>query len=196
MKVRLYIIINYLTLILVAATFTDHLYSQEIPWVYDTENRDAGIAKPVLPDFDQLQHIELLTDPFACSDGSGRSTRFEDWCRRRAEIGAEIQHYEIGPKPERPDSITAEYTNDTLTVRITVNGETLGKTSHVWFMEELFKFSNAVSKLPFDHHELMAMVAPRALLCLGNTDYEWRADESGYDVDYSRWTAWWGSNNP
>jgi hypothetical protein len=47
-------------------------------------------------------------------------------------------------------------------------------------MESMFQFSNDVSKLPFDHHELMAMVAPRALLCLGNPDYEWLADESGY----------------
>ena len=58
--------------------------------------------------------------------------------------------------------------------------ETLARTSHVWFMEEMFQFSDAVGKLPFDHHELMAMIAPRALLCLGNPDYEWLADESGY----------------
>ena len=58
--------------------------------------------------------------------------------------------------------------------------ETLARTSHVWFMEEMFQFADAVDKLPFDHHELMAMVAPRALLCLGNPDYEWLADESGY----------------
>ena len=44
----------------------------------------------------------------------------------------------------------------------------------------MFKFSRAVEKLPYDHHELMAMVAPRALLVLGNPDYEWLADESGY----------------
>jgi hypothetical protein len=37
-----------------------------------------------------------------------------------------------------------------------------------------------VARLPHDHHELMAMVAPRALLVLGNPDYEWLADESGY----------------
>ena len=35
-------------------------------------------------------------------------------------------------------------------------------------------------QVALDHHELMAMVAPRALLCLGNPDYEWLADESGY----------------
>ncbi len=44
----------------------------------------------------------------------------------------------------------------------------------------MFQFSNAVNKLPHDHHELMAMVAPRALLVLGNPDYGWLADESGY----------------
>jgi hypothetical protein len=31
-----------------------------------------------------------------------------------------------------------------------------------------------------DHHELMAMVAPRALLVLGNPDFTWLAEESGY----------------
>ena len=45
---------------------------------------------------------------------------------------------------------------------------------------DMFQFSNDVSKLPFDHHELMALVAPRALLILGNPDYEWLAEESGY----------------
>ncbi len=60
------------------------------------------------------------------------------------------------------------------------NVETLGKTSRAWFSEEMFRFSDAVAKLPYDHHELMAMIAPRALLVLGNPDYEWLADESGY----------------
>lgn len=60
------------------------------------------------------------------------------------------------------------------------NVETLGKTSRAWFREDMFQFARAVEKLPYDHHELMAMVAPRALLVLGNPDYEWLADESGY----------------
>jgi len=304
--------------------------SQEIPLVYDVEN-SVPPFEVCLPSFEDLPVIETLPDPFAWSDGSGRSTRFEDWGRRRMEIGAEIQHYEIGKKPERPDSITADYRNDTLSVQITVNGEmltltspvilpegegpfpavigigrssgslppdlfssrniaqitfnfaqvmawqqkrgeepinrlypelthigaysawswgvsrlidglalvkdqlpidlnhlaitgcsfagkmalyaaafderialtiaqesggggaaawrvsetlgeveTLARTSHVWFMEELFRFSDAVGKLPFDHHELMAMIAPRALLCLGNPDYEWLAEESAF----------------
>ena len=35
-------------------------------------------------------------------------------------------------------------------------------------------------KLPHDHHELIAMVAPRPVIILGNDDYDWLGDESGY----------------
>ena len=59
--------------------------------------------------------------------------------------------------------------------------ETLGATSHEWFKESMFEFSGVnVSRLPHDHHELMAMVAPRALLVTGNTDYLWLANPSAY----------------
>jgi len=308
-----------------------NLFGDDVPLVYDVENTGANCTPPPLPAFADLPVINPLTDPFEWSDRSGRSTRFEDWQCRRAEIKAEIEHYEIGKKPVRPGDITASYTGDTLTVNVTVNGntlqlisavtlpsgdgpfpavigmgggtgslppdiftsrdiatiafnfgqvmaweqirgsepinklypdltymgaysawswgvsrlidglelvsenlpidlkhlaitgcsfagkmalfagafderialtiaqesggggaaawrvsetlgnvETLGATSHVWFIEDMFKFSNAVSKLPYDHHELMAMVAPRALFVLGNPDYEWLADESGH----------------
>lgn len=61
------------------------------------------------------------------------------------------------------------------------NVETLGRTNYAWFLESMKQFAQEnVSKLPIDHHELVALVAPRALLVLGNTDYEWLADESGY----------------
>jgi hypothetical protein len=61
--------------------------------------------------------------------------------------------------------------------------ETLGATSHQWFMESMFQFAGAnVEKLPYDHHELLALVAPRALLIIANgaTTYKWLAEESGY----------------
>lgn len=308
------------------------LSAQEIPLVYAVEHTGAKFAKPILPNFDQLPSIRPLTDPFLMSDGSKRVTNFSDWAHRRAEIHEEIENYEIGQKPGKPQNMTASFTLDTLlSVNITVNGETLtiaskvsipegegpfpavigigresgslpseiftdrkiatitfdftqvmahgqtrgeepinklypelehmgaynawswgisrlidglemvsddlnidlshiavtgcsfagkmalfagafderialtivqesggggaaawrvsetlgnvetlGNTSRVWFMEEMFQFANNVPKLPFDHHELMALVAPRALLVLGNPDYEWLADESGY----------------
>lgn len=315
-----------------------------VPLVYEVENTGANIAAPPLPTIDGLPTILPLTDPFAWSDGSGRSTDFADWQRRRAEIKAEIEHYEIGLKPVRPENITASYSDGTLTVNVTENGETLtltskitlpsgsgpfpavigigrgsgslppdifssrdiaqiaynfgevmahtqkrgnepinrlypeltdmgaysawswgvsrlidglelvkndlpidlghlavtgcsfagkmalfagafderialtiaqepggggaaawrvsetmgnveklGATSHAWFRESMFQFSGGnVWKLPMDHHELMAMVAPRALLVLGNPDYEWLADESGYvsgRAAHKVWTA-------
>jgi hypothetical protein len=308
-----------------------HLVAQEIPWVYEIENTGANFPLPVLPSISDLPTIHPLPDPFEWSDGSGRETNFSSWSQRRAEIKAEIEQYEIGLKPDRPENITASYSEGILTVNVTVNGktltltstinlptgngpfpavigmgggtgslpsnifssrkiatiafnfgqvmahtqtrgrepinklypdltymgaysawswgvsriidglelvsddlkidrkhlsvtgcsfagkmalfagafderialtiaqepggggaaawrvsetlgnvETLGRTSHAWFIEDMFKFSNTVSKLPHDHHELMAMVAPRALLVLGNPDYEWLAEESGY----------------
>lgn len=329
-KVRIKII----SLLLLSSTFlTVNSFAQKIPFVYGVENSGAKFSKPVLPLLEQLPAIEPLTDPFEWSDGKGRSTKFKNWSQRRAEIGAEIEHYEIGKKPDRPDTITASYSGDTLKVHVTENGktltltskitlpegkgpfpvvigigrgsgslpaeifasrgiaqipfnftqvmahnqkrgnepinqlypelvsmgaysawswgvsrlidglelvskelpidlkhlaitgcsfagkmalfaaafderialtiaqesggggaaawrvsqslpvkvETLGATSHVWFMESMFQFADKnVSKLPFDHHELMAMIAPRALLVLGNPDFVWLADESGY----------------
>jgi len=302
------------------------------PLVYPVEHTGDRFPAPELPAFADLPRVEPLTDPFMWSDGSGRVARFDDWSRRRAEIKAEFERYEIGTKPARPRDITASYADGALTVKVTVNGEsltltsainlpdgdgpfpavigigrgsgslprdvfesrrialipfdfrqvmshtqkrgeepinrlypdlipmgaysawpwgisrlidglelvkddlpidlkrlavtgcsfagkmalfggalderialtiaqepggggaaawrvsetlgrveTLGATSRAWFMESMFQFSGGnVARLPMDHHELMALVAPRALLVLGNPDYAWLAEESGY----------------
>ena len=61
------------------------------------------------------------------------------------------------------------------------NVETLGRTNYAWFLESMRQFAGKnVNRLPIDHHELAALIAPRALLVLGNTDYEWLAEESNY----------------
>lgn len=60
--------------------------------------------------------------------------------------------------------------------------ENLDRTDYHWFkesMREMFH-GDSVYLMPYDHHELAAMVCPRALLVLGNTDYKWLADESAY----------------
>lgn len=314
----------------------------DIPFVYTVENTGANLAPPPLPDLEDLPTVNPLTDPFAWSDGSGRSTDFADWSRRRSEIKAEIEHYEIGAKPGRPDDITASYADNLLTVNVTVNGETLTLTSEVilpegdgpfpaiigigrsagslppeifsardiaqitfdftqvtshtqkrgqepinrlypdqtdmgsyaawpwgasrlidglelvqddlpidlsriavsgcsfagkmalfigafderialtiaqepggggaaswrvsetmdeieklvrtnrsWFKRSMFQYAHSnVYKLPTDHHELMAMVAPRALFVLGNTDYNWLAEESGYTSHRAAQKVW------
>src|SRR5574344_2833053 len=71
------------------------------------------------------------------------------------------------------------------------NVETLGRTNYQWFLESMRRFSEKnVSKLPIDHHQLAALVAPRALLVLGNTDYEWLADESNYVSCHAARKVW------
>ncbi len=60
--------------------------------------------------------------------------------------------------------------------------ESLDKTDYNWFKESLRDTypGDKVSYLPYDHHELVAMVCPRAILMLGNPDYVWLADPSAY----------------
>lgn len=59
--------------------------------------------------------------------------------------------------------------------------EKLGRTDNHWFKESMWDWKDEnVTALPHDHHELCALICPRALLVLGNTDYEWLSDEAGY----------------
>ena len=124
MKTRLRIKARLLILLLIVSASLS-LSAQKIPLVYEIENTGAKFKTPALPVLEQLPVIVPLPDPFAWSDGKGRSTKFKNWSQRRAEIGAEIQHYEIGKKPDRPDTLSASYSKDTLTVKITENGKTL-----------------------------------------------------------------------
>lgn len=58
--------------------------------------------------------------------------------------------------------------------------ENIDRTDYHWFLEsqkENFGGEN-VYRLPYDQHELCAMVCPRALLLLGNPDYRWLADDA------------------
>lgn len=342
MKLKLWI--TLLSLVIISMS----VWAQP-PLVYSVENTGAKFAAPVLPALDKSPVIDPLTDPFMPSDGKKRSTKFADWEKRRNEIGAEFQHYEIGKKPTRPENISATYTDSTptsglLTVNVTVNGRTLtlnsrvmlpsgtgpfpavigmnslngsvpadiftsrniarisfvhnqvtvynraqntdpffqlypdqnventgqyaawawgvsrlidglelvkdklpidlkhlavtgcsyagkmalisgayderialtiaqesggggatawrvsetlgdverlGATNYQWFKDDMIQFAGLnVSRLPHDHHELMAMVAPRALLVTGNTDYFWLANPSNYVVSRAAHEVW------
>lgn len=139
--------------------------------------------------------------------------------------------------------------------------EDIQRTDKNWFAGQMWQFAGINRyKMPTDHHELMAMVAPRALLETGNTGYYWLSNRSNYisaratqqvyntfgigdrfgfyidgghshcatlpaeapaiagfvdkfmlgdatantdvevhpypTLDYGRWTAWWGTNDP
>ena len=53
-----------------------------------------------------------------------------------------------------------------------------------WFSKSFKKDAsfdkNKIFYLPYDHHELVALCCPRGFLMLGNPDYLWLADGSGY----------------
>jgi hypothetical protein len=44
---------------------------------------------------------------------------------------------------------------------------------NVWFRESFRQFSHTATRLPFDHHSVMGLVAPRALFVVNNTDMYW-----------------------
>ena len=304
---------------------------KNIPLVYGDEFTGAAYELPELPELDQLPVVTTLPNPFEFSNSKKQVKKFKQWEKRRSEIIAEIQHYEIGVKPAvARENVEATLDGNTLTVKVTVNGETLtlssvirypegdgpfplmigasmislpqnllserkiatmtfnmnqvmahqqkrgqepinrlypelvgngaysmwpwgisrlidgleivgeaakidmdhigvtgcsyagkmalyagafderialtiaqepggggadawrvsetlghvetlGNTDHHWFMESMWQFQGEnTARLPMDHHELAALVCPRALLILGNTDYEWLAEEANY----------------
>jgi hypothetical protein len=66
---------------------------------------------------------------------------------------------------------------------IEANGtvEDVDDTNYDWWAGTMQQFSgDNVYKMPVDQHELMAMVAPRALLETGNTEYYWLSNGSNY----------------
>ncbi len=117
---------------------------QAPPLVYDVENTGAHYPAPSFPSFELLPIVRPLPDPFAFETrgrhDDDRDTRFSSWERRRNEIKAAIEEYEIGPKPDCSDcTITANYVppaagadRGVLTVVVTRNGKSLTLTSNVY----------------------------------------------------------------
>lgn len=59
--------------------------------------------------------------------------------------------------------------------------EDVDDTNYDWFAGQMQQFAGPnVYKLPVDQHELMAMIAPRALLETGNTNNYWLSNGSNY----------------
>ncbi|HKF49898.1 MAG TPA: hypothetical protein VKB38_21225 [Terracidiphilus sp.] len=109
------------------------------PLVYQAENTGSHFPAPTFPSFAKLPIIRPLPDPFRSVDGS-RDTWFTSWERRRNEIMAALEQYEIGPKPDCHDcTITSTYTppaagsqTGSLQVVVTRNGKSLTLNERVW----------------------------------------------------------------
>ena len=65
-------------------------------------------------------------------------------------------------------------------------------TENVWFTDSFRQFGEAAARLPFDQHEVMGLIAPRALLVVENTSMEWLGNESAWRTSLAAreiWTA-------
>ena len=126
-------LILLLAFLFAAQMFVETSAQEKWPLVYNNENTGTDCPVPYMPILEKLPLVKNLPDPFEWADGRGRIMYYSDWRIRREQIGAQIQYFEIGEKPPRPDTISADYSksDSMLTVKVTKNGQTLTLTSKI-----------------------------------------------------------------
>ncbi|KAK6520406.1 carbohydrate-binding module 1 [Arthrobotrys conoides] len=65
-----------------------------------------------------------LPDPFTFANGQKATTKEQFKCRQ-AEISAAMQQYELGTKPGKPQSLTASWSGNTLTINVSDQGKSI-----------------------------------------------------------------------
>jgi hypothetical protein len=72
------------------------------------------------------------------------------------------------------------------------NVQTLSQITgeNVWFTDAFHLFNTHASRLPFDHHMIQGLVAPRALLIVENTVQEWLGNISTYTCSMAAHEIW------
>ncbi len=61
---------------------------------------------------------------------------------------------------------------------------------NVWFTRKFSQFNRTAVRLPFDHHMLQALVAPRALLIVENSSQVWLGNVSTYSCSMAAHMIW------
>ncbi|RDB30367.1 4-O-methyl-glucuronoyl methylesterase [Hypsizygus marmoreus] len=61
---------------------------------------------------------------------------------------------------------------------------------NVWFSTQFSQYVNQVPNLPFDHHMLSALVAPRGLLIIDNTGIDWLGPQSVWGCQKTANKVW------
>jgi hypothetical protein len=100
--------------------------SGPLPPVYEVENTGADCPVATsFPAFSALESIPEFPDPFLMENGTRISSRAE-WRCRRAEMSAQIQHWELGTKPPpSAGTVSATFSGGRLTVNVTVGGQSI-----------------------------------------------------------------------
>jgi len=102
-----------------------------MPLVYPTENTGADCpAPPAPPAFTALTAVPNLPDPFLKTSGTRIASR-DEWRCRRAEISAQMQYWESGPKGAPPSNLSATYSAGKLTVVVTQGGASITLSSTI-----------------------------------------------------------------
>ena len=72
------------------------------------------------------------------------------------------------------------------------NVQTLAEITgeNVWFRQSFRQFNNTATRLPYDHHLLAGLVAPRGLLMIENTDQIWLGNLSCYTCGVAARRIW------
>jgi hypothetical protein len=63
-------------------------------------------------------------------------------------------------------------------------------TENCWFRQTFAQFGTTAVRLPFDHHSILGMVAPRGLLVLENTAQVWLGNVSTYTASAVAHRVW------
>jgi hypothetical protein len=73
-----------------------------------------------------------------------------------------------------------------------MNVQTLSEITgeNVWFRKSFESFGSAATQLPFDHHTIEGLVAPRAMLVIENTSMEWLGNTSTYNDSMAAHEIW------
>jgi len=67
---------------------------------------------------------------------------------------------------------------------------------NVWFRKSFSMFGASAKQLPFDHHEIEGLVAPRALLIIENSSQVWLGNISTYNDSMAAREIWQGLGIP
>jgi hypothetical protein len=90
-----------------------------IPLISRVEDSGVDCPKPALPPANELTAIQTHPDPFVMTGGARITTKAQ-WTCRRAEIKAQVEEYESGPKPAVDKAnVTGQFAGNQLTVGVT-----------------------------------------------------------------------------
>ncbi len=67
---------------------------------------------------------------------------------------------------------------------------------NVWFTDAFKQFNTTAKRLPFDHHMIEGLVAPRALLVIENTSQVWLGNQSTYTDSMAAHKIWEALGTP